>query len=311
MLMFNLFYIAFTTMPERLNHHHLYIFWTFSRTGSFTGTAEALSIAQSAVTSQIKSLESMLSLTLIDRTHRRRPELTEAGRQVLNYANSIFETSDELLRWAQKGEVAREQVVRVGALSGLSRNLQYEFLRPTVGDEGVKVEVTTGDQEKLVRMLREHDLDVVLSSHNVRAEGKVFYYSHVLTTSPLVFVIRTGRDLGKSANLKSYLAQKPLFVPGSSFEVRPELDAYLESLKSPFRIAGEIDDIALLRLFALRSGAVVALPALGVRNDLQEKSLRILKHERGIEQRFYAITRERRFPNKMVESLILKMRRFE
>ena len=40
---------------ERLNYHHLYLFWTLAKEGTFTKTAEKLSIAQSAVTSQIKN----------------------------------------------------------------------------------------------------------------------------------------------------------------------------------------------------------------------------------------------------------------
>jgi LysR family transcriptional regulator, transcriptional activator of nhaA len=293
---------------QRLNHHHLFIFWTFAKTGSFTQTAYELSIAQSAVTKQIQQLEEVLGLMLIDRSNRRRAELTSDGRRVLEYANSIFESSQELIKWATKGEAPKTSTLRVGALSGLSRNLQYEFLKPIVGDVAYRLEVTTGDQENLVRLLREHSMDVILSSHNVRSDGKISFYSHVLTSSPLIFVT-ADQSLKKNSDLKSCLKQRPLFVPGNSFEVRPELDAFLENLKTPFRIAGDIDDIALLRILALRSGAVVALPEMGVRNDIESNELSVLAYAKGIEQRFYAITRQKRVPNKIIESLIQSMRK--
>lgn len=41
----------------QLNHHHLYIFWILAKQGTFTNAAKTLSIAQSAVTSQIKILK--------------------------------------------------------------------------------------------------------------------------------------------------------------------------------------------------------------------------------------------------------------
>lgn len=293
---------------QRLNHHHLFIFWTFARAGTFTNASQELSIAQSAVTSQIKQLEDALGLTLIDRSNKRRPELTSDGRRVLDYANSIFEASQELLKWATKGEAPKASVIRVGAISGLSRNLQYEFLLPVMEDASIKIEVTTGDQENLVRLLKEHSLDVVLSSHNVRSDGRVSFYSHVLTASPLIFVTKHDRGFKKGFPLVDWLEKRPLYLPGSSFEIRPELDAFLEGLKASIRVAGEIDDIALLRIFALRSGAVVALPEMGVKGDIEKNELTVLGRSGAIEQRFYAITRQKRVPNKTIETLILKMR---
>jgi LysR family transcriptional activator of nhaA len=294
---------------QRLNHHHLLIFWTFARAGTFTNAARELSIAQSAVTAQIKQLEEVLGLTLIDRSNKRRPELTDDGRRILEYANSIFETSQELLKWATKGKAPKQTVLRIGAISSLSRNLQYEFIKPVLNDLAIKIEVTTGDQENLIRLLKEHALDVVLTSHNVRSSGKVLFYSHVLTTSPLIFVTKLERSSPKNFELKARLSQKPLFIPGLSFEIRPELDAYLENLKIPVKIAGEIEDIALLRILALRSGAVVALPEMGVKNDIEENELIVLGRASRIEQRFYAITRQRIVPNKVIEGLITNMRR--
>jgi LysR family transcriptional activator of nhaA len=294
---------------QRLNHHHLFIFWTFARAGTFTNAAAELSIAQSAVTAQIKQLESVLGLLLIDRSNKRRPELTSDGKRVLEYANSIFEASQELLKWATKGEAPKASVIRVGAISGLSRNLQFEFLKPIIEDSSIKIEVTTGDQANLVRLLKDHSLDVILSSHNVKPEGRISFYSHVLTSSPLIFVAKSERGLKKEVDFKVHLRKRPLIIPGPSFEVRSELDAYLESIKTPFRLAGEIDDIALLRIFALRSGAVVALPELGVKNDVEENSLTVLGTAAHIEQRFYAITRQKRVPNKIIEDLILQIRR--
>ena len=293
---------------QRLNHHHLFIFWTLARTGSFTSAAEVLSIAQSAVTVQVKLLEDVLGLTLIDRSNKRRIELTSDGRRVLEYANSIFEASQELLKWATKGEAPNVNVIRIGCISGLSRNLQYEFLKPVIDDLSIRMEVMTGDQDNLIRHLKDHSLDVVLSSHNVKSDGKVPFYSHVLTTSPLIFVTKPDRTLKRGLDLKESLTKKPLYLPGLNFEVRPELDAYLERVQTPFRIAGEIDDIALLRIFALRSGAIVALPELGVKNDIEQNELRVLARATGVEQRFYAITRQKRIPHKTIEGLIENMR---
>ncbi len=292
---------------ERLNHHHLYIFWTLAKQGTFSDTAEVLSIAQSAVTVQIKSLENILGLELLDRSNRRKPILTEAGKKVLEYADSIFEASTELLKWAKQIDPSKRQTIRIGALSGLSRNFQFEFLKPIVSKVDIKIEITTGDQEKLVKLLRDHSLDLILSSHNIHSEGKSTFHAHVLTRSPLVFVIATT-SIRKKMTLREVLSQKSLYIPGHNIEARPELDALFERLRISPKILGEIDDVALLRIFALRSGEVVVLPVMGVKDDIGAKVLRVIGKADGIEQKFYAITRQRKFPNPVIEKLIETIR---
>jgi LysR family transcriptional regulator, transcriptional activator of nhaA len=292
---------------ERLNHHHLYIFWTVANKGTFTQAANQLRIAQSAVTSQIKSLEESLGLILIDRSNRRKPVLTEAGKKVFVYADSIFESSSELLKWAKHGELSRQQTFRIGAISGLSRNLQYEFLEPVILKRGIKLEITTGDQEKLMRLLNEHSLDVVVSSRNAQYEGRSALRSAVLTSSPLIFAVKNEYSR-KRESLEQCIESKKLYIPGQNFEARPELDAYLEKNNLSKYVAGEIDDIALLRIFSLRSGAVVAMPEMGVKSDIANKSIHVIGKVAKIEQRFYAITNQRSSPSKILQELVAEIR---
>ncbi|HEY1079212.1 MAG TPA: LysR family transcriptional regulator [Bdellovibrio sp.] len=293
---------------QRLNHHHLYVFFVFTKNASFTKTAEELSIAQSAVTSQVKLLEEALGLELVDRSNPRRPELTEAGRKVAEYASLIFESSRELINWATNGALPKNRTVRIGAISGLSRNFQYEFIEPLIQQADLKFEVTTGDQEKLMKLLADHHLDVVLSSRNATPDNKLNFHSHVLKSSPLVFVISKEHGGRSKKTLESILKNVAIFIPGKHFEAKPELDAYLEQFKE-LQIAGEIDDTALLRVVAVKSGCVVALPEMGILNEIENKDVLVLSRLQKIEQRFYAITRQRRDPNPDVRFLIEKSQR--
>lgn len=292
---------------ERINYHHLFLFWTLAKEGTFTKTAEKVSIAQSAVTSQVKSLEDVLGLVLIDRSNRRKPILTEDGKAVLEFANSIFEAGDELLKWAKQGAHQKKQVLRIGALSGLSRNLQFEFLKPILCLKGIRVEVTTGDQEKLVRLLKEHHLDLILSSHNVPADGRVTLHSNVLTTSPLVFAVARSHKI-RGGELKDYLAKMPLCLPSRNFETRPEIDAYLDRFKFQKEIMGEIDDIALLRIFSIKSETVVVIPEMGIRGEIESGEVYVIAQPKGLEQKFYVISRQKRSRNPIAEMLIEKMK---
>ena len=290
-----------------LNYHHLYYFWLLSQEGTFTKVAERLKIAQSAVSEQIHQLEESLEMSLLDRTNKRSPVVTEDGIKILEFAKTIFETGEELQQWAKAGSSKKETILKIGALSGLSRNFQYEFLKPILNKPNLKIEVTTGDQEKLTQMLKEHSLDIILSSHNVVADGRVTFYSHVLHSSPLIFVI-TKRKNRKKISLKEALSTNRIFLPGKNFEARPELDSFLEKLKCPFHIAGEIEDIALLRILALKSNDIVAIPKMGVVNDIISKDIEIIESSVKIAQKFYAITRDKRIPNSVISYLISEMK---
>lgn len=293
---------------QRLNHHHLYVFWMFAKTSSFTKTAESLSIAQSGVTSQVKLLEEALGLNLIDRTNPRRPQISEEGRKVLDYADSIFESSRELINWATKGSLPKKRHIRIGAVSGLSRNFQFEFIEPLIKELNVKFEITNGDQENLVRMLSDHQLDVVLTSRNADPDHKTQLHSHVITRSPLLFVVGKKSKWKAKKDLNDVLQSLSLFIPGRHFEAKPELDAYLEKFNG-VRIAGEVDDVALLRILAIRSGSVIVMPEMGIRNEIESGEVLVLSRMAGVEQRFFAITRQKKEPNADVRFLITKMKK--
>ncbi len=288
---------------QRLNHHHLYLFWIFGKTGSFTKTAEELKIAQSAVTSQLKQLEDSLSVNLIDRSNPRRLSITPAGRKVIEYAEKIFESSRELINWATNGAVPKKQTIRIGAISGLSRNLQFEFIKPLIGNVEVKFEITTGEQKSLIDALMSHELDVVLTSQGVSEYGRGELFSNVLLSSPVVLVSSLKHSKTSSRLEKNNKIQN-LYIPGKNFDARPELEAYLDEMASRFRIAGEIDDVALLRILALRTKAVVAIPQMGVKNDLENGDLFIVSSVKGVSQRFYAITRHKLNPSDQIKMLI-------
>ena len=289
-----------------MNYNHLYYFWILAREGSFTRAAQVLSISQSAVSEQIRLLEHQLELELFDRSNKRRIRLTEDGKKIFEYADTIFETGQEMLRWARGASAQGDTLLRIGAVSGLSRYFQYEFLKPLVGKPGIRIEVATGDYQKMLPLLREHSIDLILASSTVPQEADYGFYAHVLTESPLWFFVATELKR-RDASLKDYLKSHQLALPSRALETRPEIDAYLERHGLKFQISAELDDVALLRLFALHSGNVVIAPELGVINDLRAKQLVAIK-KLDVVQKYYAITRQKKFPNDLAASLISEMK---
>ncbi len=133
-----------------LNYHHLYYFWTVCNVGSFTRAAMKLRISQSAVSEQVRRLESDIGQLLIKRSTRSFV-LTEAGTTALNYAETIFAAGNELVDYMKNRPGIRIQNIRVGALGSLSRNLQAAFLNPILERGDVQFSVTVGDSRRPFR----------------------------------------------------------------------------------------------------------------------------------------------------------------
>jgi DNA-binding transcriptional LysR family regulator len=83
-----------TLRVVRWNLHWLRLFLTVARLGSYTAAARELSIAQPAISHQVKSLEAELGVQLFDRRGRH-IELTAAGVTLLDACIDVFHRLDE------------------------------------------------------------------------------------------------------------------------------------------------------------------------------------------------------------------------
>jgi LysR family transcriptional activator of nhaA len=115
-----------------LNYNHLRYFWVVAHEGGLNRASERLNLSQSALSVQVQKLEHQVGHRLFDRSGKRLV-LTEAGRIALDYADTVFKTGEELMSTLDGRPRADKQVLRVGALTTLSRNFQLEFLRPRGG----------------------------------------------------------------------------------------------------------------------------------------------------------------------------------
>lgn len=290
---------------EWLNYHHLYYFWMVRQAGSFTKAAEKLSISQSVVSEQIAQLEKSLGVQLFDRTHKKTPQLTETGLVVLDYAQAIFETGQEMLRWVKTTEHRHSKQIRIGIQSGLSRSLQMDFIRPILGSIEHKIDVVTGDQERLLKLLNDYKIDVILMSTALDERFSFQSYAHMMSSSPVVVV--SSKNIKKT--VKEAFNTIPCYLPSVTLEIRVQINAYFERHKIKPIILGDVDDIALLRLLALESEALVAIPRGAVLDDLNEKKIHQIHEFKDIRKIYYAITRERRFPNPLTAELIEKLKK--
>lgn len=285
-----------------LNYHHLRYFRAIANEGTLTGAANRLGVSQSSLSVQLRQLEESLGQALF-RREKKSLVLTEAGRIALDYAESIFQAGEELVSTLQQRPTERRRILRVGSVATLSRNFQVQSLRPLLGRDDVELVLRTGSFEELLRQLRAHTLDVVLSNLPVRRDADTEWHSHLLEEQPVALIGKKTRRRRKFA-FPEDLAEEPLVLPSLDSALRVAFDLEMERVGMRPAIAAEVDDMAMLRLLAREGAGLALVPPVVVKGELDRGLLEIRHRFADIREKFYAITPSRRFPNPLVEELL-------
>lgn len=286
---------------SQLNLHHLRLFRAVASDGTLTGAARTLNLSQSALSTQIKALGESLGQELFERRGRGLV-LTEAGRIALDHADAIFRTADDLTATLRETGRAR-RALRVGALATLSRNFQMQFLRPLIARTDVEVVLRSGSLEELLRGLEALALDVILTNVAPARDATTHWLVHRLDDQP-VSLIGTPARVGTSASLRDLLATQPLIVPTRETALRAAFDALVARMQVTPVHAAEVDDMAMIRLLARADAGLAVIPAIVVRDELQSGALVEASRLDGIGETFFAVTRERRFPNPLLADVL-------
>lgn len=289
-----------STLPA-LNYHHLLYFWAVAKEGHLTRAAAHLRVSQSALSSQIRQLEARVGQPLFHRQGRQLA-LTEAGTIALAYAETIVGAGQELVATLREGARTSRQVVRVGAVSTLSRNFQRAFVAPLFGVDGVGLVLHSGSLGELLGHLRSHSLDVVLANRRVHEDAEHAWRCIRVARQQVSLVGHRRR--GRAFRFPDDLATVPLILPSRDSDVRAGFDVLCDRVGIRPTILAEVDDMAMLRLLARDMQAVALVPAVVVRDELRRGTLHEYSAVPDLYEEFFAVTVRRQFVHPLVRSLL-------
>ena len=270
-----------------LNYHHLYYFWVVCKEGGFTKASLKLRIAQSAISSQIFKLEDFLGEKLMERGPRGF-KLTEAGQVTLAQAEEIFRQGNDLVQYFRSGKMRSS--FRVGVLGSLSKNLQLKILKPAVDDTAIEITLEVGDSRSLIERLVGYQVDVVLSDVVLPSTEADPLVQTEAASEPICLVGRS-KPKGSRATFLNLLKEYGIYLPAKSSPLTSSILESLSKSSASFTVRGYIDDIAVLRLLALETNSLVALPRIGVRRELDAKELYLFHEFAKIKQSYYFVYR--------------------
>jgi LysR family transcriptional activator of nhaA len=284
---------------DNLNYHHLRYFREVAHEGNLTRTAERVNLSQSALSTQIRQLEARLGHDLFERSGRQLV-LTEVGRIVLDHADRIFGTGEELIATLQRSSQSTPPL-RVGAQSTLSRNFQIRFLKPLLSSGEVDFTLRSGSASVLLEALESLALDIVLTTDPPDSSLSGDFTAHRLAEQKVTIHGTPERIAGKT--LHQLLSDEPLIVPDES-SIRTGFDSLVARLGITPRIVADVDDMAMVRLLARADVGIAIAPPVVMADEIASGLLESAPFDLQIFEAFYAVTVTRSFPHPILRELL-------
>lgn len=138
-----------------VNFNQLRAFWEVARRNSFSKAAQSLFVTQPAVSSQIRALEQSMNLKLF-RKRGRQVVLTEAGSELFQYAQRLFELEREIEAVVTQMHKLERGVLKVATTKTYARYLMPSIMtRFHAAHPGVKIVLEEGSSLEMCRSLLE------------------------------------------------------------------------------------------------------------------------------------------------------------
>ena len=241
---------------------------------SFSKTAEMLGYSQSAITVQMRLLETELNTRLFDRMGKR-VVLTPQGREFLKSANKIlYEVNKASKSMNEERELTNP--LHVGTIESLCtakfpRILsEFHSLHPRVN-----LQITIDSPEKLIRMMEHNELDLIYILDTPRWDEN--WVKVMELAEPVVFVASAASKFaGKDRLVLDDILQEPFFLTEKHANYRQALDQQLALRRQSISPVLEISDTAfIIRMLELNQG-LSFLPYFAVEQDIYKHRITTL-----------------------------------
>ena len=271
---------AFFAMTLR----HLTIFKEVCEKMSITQAAESLNMTQPAVSIAIKELEAFYSVKLFDRINRR-IYMTEAGKILRRYADTIMERFDESV------SVIRDRTNFCGCRMGVNIAVGEEFLPDILKclkekNPALRPSATIGNADTIEIMLSENDIDLAVTDTLNNRSGRVVSR---LCSEEMKVVCSDKFFSGDSISVEK-LAEQPLLLREKGSGCRDCIEAALKA--HDCKITPMVESTSTLSLvnLAKKGLGMTVLPETLLRHIKENSSMHVVSVQDCCFERHHYIT---------------------
>jgi LysR family transcriptional regulator, transcriptional activator of nhaA len=277
-----------------LNYKHLHYFWMVAKTGSISKAAEQLFLTPQSISGQLTEFAKVLGVELFRRAGRNL-EITDAGRQVMSYADEIFSIGDELLEAIHNQQTRKSIPFRIGIADSVSKSVAYRLLEPALNlSERLRLVCREGRLIPLLSELSIHRLDMIIADRPMPTHLNVRGFSHLLGESELMVFGAASLIATLKEPFPQCIHQAPFLLPGDDAAIRPKLEQWLERNNLHPLICGEFDDSALMKSFGQAGAGLFAAPATIATRICEQYQVEILGRIESVTEQLYVISNERK-----------------
>lgn len=291
-----------------LNYKHLRYFWMVAKTGSIAKAAEQLYLTPQSISGQLTEFANLLGVELFRRAGRNL-EITDAGRQVLSYADEIFSIGDELLEAIHDQRTKKTIPLKVGIADSVSKFVAYRLLEPALKlVEPVRLICREGRLVPLLAELSVHRLDMIIADRPMPTHLHVRGFNHLLGESALtVFGARAVIEQ-LQGDFPECLNHAPFLLPGDDAAIRPKLEQWLDKNNLHPAINGEFDDSALMKSFAQAGAGLFAAPSTNAKHICEQYEVEVVGQIDAVMEQLYMISTERQLTHPAIIAISEKGR---
>lgn len=261
--------------------HQLDVFRTVARLGSYTRAAEAMHVAQPALSAHVAALQAHLGVALFERRGRG-VALTGAGTEFLTYADQLLAMREKLARAAEDIRALRRGAVRIAA----STTAGIYVVPPLLGTfhrryPGLHVSLVVANRFTVLQRLSAGEIDMAVLG--------VLEGSERLTIEPflpnwLVVVAPPGHHLLQRAVRQgpiplSVLAAEPLLLRERGSGTRVDTEGIFARAGVPLQIGQELGSTGAIKVGVLAGLGLAVLPTEAIELHLATGELAILPVE--------------------------------
>lgn len=245
------------------------MFRAVAEEGGFTRATQRLHVSQSAISRQVKLLEEELGGLLLHRTGKG-VALTGPGELLLKAANRIHRDVQDVMWQISQTHAVQRGLVRLGGGMTVCLYILPRLLKAFHGQhKEVELRVVSGTSEGILRLLRNHQVDLgLLTLPLLAADLEV----RPVLKEEMVVVTAPGHPLTRTRTVEARaLGRFPLVLFETGSNTRKVLDQFFMEQEIPVRVAMETENVEIIKAMVASGLGVSLIPFTAIARDARRR----------------------------------------
>ncbi|MCG9736531.1 LysR family transcriptional regulator, partial [Pseudoalteromonas shioyasakiensis] len=257
---------------SKANFNQLYVFARVATVMNMSKVAEELDMSKSAISRNLKTLENVIGVTLIERTTRKM-RLTVEGDELFQEINPhILGLESVLNQLSQKGQFGRSGTVKIACSIELSEYLLLNIVplfRKKHPDIDIQIEATPEVKDPV-----KDNFDAVVRIGEVK--DSAYYYRPITTIRAKVYA---SRLFAEELSNHNYAVENVPWLVSDRYRIKgretvvPVLIGKEPKMLHLTNIHTRIKSLSVRKNLAIQGSGVTLLPSFIIQHEIQQGQL--------------------------------------